>query len=117
MLTWRAVLSAPDGRLHMTVLDVGGGGRSGDAILIQTPAGRSLLIDGGPSTNRLSDTVGRRLPFGQRQLDWLVIAASQDGQLGGLRRNLDRFPPAGSFMGRSIWRGEQRRGAAPKSGR
>jgi competence protein ComEC len=91
VLTWRIVLSAPDGRLHMTVLDVGGG----DAILIQTPAGRNLLMDGGPSVNRLSDAVGRRLPFGQRQLDWLVVAASQDGQLGGLARNLDRFPPAG----------------------
>jgi len=95
VLAWRAVLSAPDGRLHMTVLDVGGGGRSGDAILIQTPAGRSLLIDGGPSTNQLSDAVGRRLPFGQRQLDWLVVAASQDAQVGGLARNLDRFPPTG----------------------
>jgi competence protein ComEC len=95
VLGWRAVLSAPDGRLHMTLLDVGGGGRSGDAILIQTPSGRNLLIDGGPSTNRLSDGVGRRLPFGQRRLDWLVVAASQDGQVGGLARNLDRFPPIG----------------------
>jgi competence protein ComEC len=89
VLVWRMVLAGPDGRLHMTLLDVG----TGDAILIQTPAGRNVLIDGGPSTRLLSEALGRRLPFGQRQLDWLVIAASGKGQTGGLPRNLERFPP------------------------
>ena len=89
VLVWRMVLAGPDGRLHMTLLDVG----TGDAILIQTPAGRNVLIDGGPSTRLLSEALGRRLPFGQRKLDWLVIAAAGEGQTGGLPRNLERFPP------------------------
>lgn len=89
VLIWRVLLAAPDGRLHMTLLDVG----SGDAILVQTPSGRNLLIDGGPSTQKLSDSLGRRLPFGGRQIEWLVIAAGGEGQLGGLPRNIDRFPP------------------------
>jgi competence protein ComEC len=89
LLVWRVALAAPDGRLHMTVLDVG----TGDAILVQTPSGRSILIDGGPSTRRLSAELGRRLPFGRRQVDWLVIAAADEGQIGGLARNLERFPP------------------------
>ena len=33
----------PDGRLHVAFLDVG----QGDAILIQSPSGRQLLVDGG----------------------------------------------------------------------
>ena len=115
MLTWRAVLSAPDGRLHMTVLDVGGGGRSGDAILIQTPAGRSLLIDGGPSTNRLSDAVGRRLPFGQRQLDWLVVAASQDGQVGGLSAQPGPFSSGWTSCGQIRLAGRAAPGSCAKS--
>ena len=41
----------------------------------------------------LSEALGRRLPFGQRKLDWLVIAATGEGQTGGLPRNLERFPP------------------------
>ena len=89
VLVWRMVLAEPDGRLHMTFMDVG----SGDAILIQTPSGRNVLIDGGPSTRMLSEGLGRRLPFGQRQLDWLVVAAAGEGQTGGLPRNLERFPP------------------------
>jgi competence protein ComEC len=88
ILIWRVVLTAPDGRLHMTLMDVG----TGDAILIQTPSGRRVLVDGGPSTRSLSDGLGRRLPMGQRQLDWLVVAATGGGQVGGLTSNLERFP-------------------------
>jgi competence protein ComEC len=88
ILIWRAALAAPDGRLHLTLLDVG----TGDAILIQSPSGRTILVDGGPSTRSLSDALGRRLPVGQRQLDWLVVAAAGEGQIGGLPANLERFP-------------------------
>ena len=89
LLTWRVASSAPDGRLHITLFDVG----EGDALLIQTPAGRSLLVNGGPSTSRLSDSLGRRLPV-DRRLDWLVVAAPIDEQLAALPGVLDRYPPA-----------------------
>ncbi len=89
VLVWRVALTAPDGRLHLTLLDVG----TGDAILVQSPSGRSILVDGGPSTRSLSDALGRRLPLGLRQLDWLVVAATGESQIGGLPANLDRFPP------------------------
>jgi competence protein ComEC len=86
---WRSALAAPDGRLHLVLLDVG----SGDAVLVQTPGGRSLLVDGGPSARALSDALGRRLPPGRRQLDWLVVAATGEEQLGALPDTLERFPP------------------------
>ena len=89
VLVWRAALTAPDGRLHLTLLEVG----SGDAILVETPEGRYLLINGGPSASLLSDGLGRRLPLFQRQLDWLVVAAPRSEQIGGLARSLERFPP------------------------
>jgi competence protein ComEC len=89
VLVWRSVLAAPDGRLHLTLLDVG----QGDAILIETPAGRSILVDGGPSAIALSDALGRRLPPGHRRLDYLVVAAGAPEQVGGLPGALRRFPP------------------------
>jgi competence protein ComEC len=98
VVIWRAVLAAPDDRLHMTLLDVG----TGDAILIQTPSGRTVLIDGGPSSRSLSDGLGRRLPIGQRQLDWLVVAATGADQLGGLTANIERFP-----ADQVLWAGPQ----------
>ena len=87
-LVWSAVYVVPDGRLHLTFFDVG----SADAILIQTPGGRSLLVDGGPSTSTLSDALGSRLSPFDHHLDWLVIASPQEQELAGLPRNLDRFP-------------------------
>ena len=87
---WRMAFTAPDGLLHLTVLDVG----SGDAILLQTPGERSVLINGGPSASRLSDGLGRRLPPFQRELDWLVVASPREEQIAGLPRTLERFTPA-----------------------
>ena len=90
MVTWRAAFTVPDGKLHVTFLDVG----SADAILIETPSGRHILINGGPSATILSDGLGRRLPPINRHLDWLVIASTQENQLSGLPRVVERIPPS-----------------------
>ena len=66
VFTWKAAFLAPDGRLNISILDVG----TGEGVLIQTPAGRSILINGGASTNKLSEALGRRMPFFDRSLDW-----------------------------------------------
>jgi competence protein ComEC len=94
VFVWRAAFSATDGRLHITILDVSAGALSGDGILIRTPSGRNLLIDGGPSATRLSEALGRRLPPTGRDLDWLVVATPGDGQTTSLPQVLDRFRPA-----------------------
>jgi competence protein ComEC len=95
VLVWRVALIAPDGKLHMTVLDVG----SGDGILIQTPSGRYLLVDGGPSSTQLADALGRRLSAGQH-LDWLLVAAPGEEQVGSLPPLIERSPP-----GQVLWAG------------
>jgi len=98
MVTWRAVFTTPDGRLHITFLNVG----SADAILIQTPGGRNLLINGGPSVSLLSDGLGRRLPPFNRRVDWLIIASTQENQLSGLPRVVERIPPS-----KVLWAGNE----------
>lgn len=90
MVTWRAAFTTPDRNLHITFLDVG----SADAILIETPGGRHILVNGGPSASLLSDGLGRRLPPLNRRLDWLVVASTQENQLSGLPRVMERIPPS-----------------------
>ena len=80
VLVWVAVASLPDGRLHVTYLDVG----QGDAILVQTPAGHWLLIDGGPSPATLLAGLGRQLPFWDRRLDLVMLSHPHDDHLRGL---------------------------------
>jgi len=89
VILWKAAMYAPDELLHVTILDVG----TADGVLIQSPEGRSILINGGASTNELSDALGRRLlPF-NRSLDWLVIADIDNEDLAGIPGNLERFSP------------------------
>ncbi|OGO60180.1 MAG: hypothetical protein A2032_06055 [Chloroflexi bacterium RBG_19FT_COMBO_49_13] len=90
VMVWKAAFYAPDGLLHVTILEVG----TGEAVLIQSPEGRSVLINGGASTIRLSDGLGRRLPPFNRSLDWLVVADIDNEDLSGIAGNLERFNPA-----------------------
>ncbi len=86
-LVWSAAFAAPDGQLHLTFLNVG----TADAILIQTPSGRTVLVNGGESPSTLADALGRRLSPFDRHLDWLVVASPQEQQVAALPPILDRF--------------------------
>ncbi len=89
VVLWRSASTAGDGQFHVTFLEAG----SADAVLIQTPEGRNILVNGGASTSELSDELGRRLPFFSRKLDWLIIASTQEEQLSALPRVIERYPP------------------------
>ncbi len=96
LLLWRAVFALPDGRLHLTFLSVG----SADAVLIRTPGGKWVLINGGPSANLLSQALGDRFSPFERRLEWLIVASTQQEQLAALPWVLERYPPR-----RVLWAG------------
>ncbi len=98
VILWRGYFSAPDGLVHLTLLDVG----TGSAILLESPSGQRILINGGPSTKRLSDHLGRRLPPFQRDLDLLLIASPVVSDLDALGDILPRFNPQ-----QVVWLGDQ----------
>lgn len=102
MVVWQAALASPDGRLHLTVLDTNDGIYSGTALLIQSPTGRYVLINGGPSSRKLSDGLGRRLPFGHRRLDYLVVAQPRQEEIRALPEVIERFP-----SGAVLWAGKR----------
>ena len=87
---WRVAFAMPDGRLHITFFDAG----SADVILIQTPDGANILINGGERISDLSSALGERLPPFHRELDWLIVASPQEEDLAALPRTLERFPPS-----------------------
>jgi competence protein ComEC len=93
---WR---QPPAGWLRVTLADVG----QGDAILVQFPDGRSLLLDAGGTLGRFD--VGDRIlapvlwASGVRRLDWLAFTHADVDHIGGADAVLRVFQP------REIWEG------------
>ena len=82
-----SLASLPDGRLHVTVLAVG----QGDAILVETPTGVTMLVDGGPDPELTLRRIGANLAFFERGIDLLVHSHPHQDHVAGLVDVLDRF--------------------------
>jgi competence protein ComEC len=89
LIMWSWYFSLPEraDQLRVTVLDVG----QGDAVLIQTPSGVNVLVDGGPGGRTLARALARELPLFSARIDLLVIAAPGDEHVGGLPDVLTRY--------------------------
>ncbi len=83
---WQAVYAGRQSDLTVSFLDVG----QGDAILIESPSGGRVLIDGGPSRKVLSE-LGKALPFGDSRIDAVVATHPDTDHIGGLAFVLDRY--------------------------
>ncbi len=89
------------GRLRVTVLDVG----HGDAILVQLPDRRSLLVDTGGSLGASAFDIGGRIvapalwALGTRRLHALVLTHGDPDHVGGAASVVRDFRP------REIWEG------------
>jgi competence protein ComEC len=86
-LLWAMVISRPDGKLHIWFLPVG----EGNAVLIQSPGGAHLLIDGGDNPTRLLTVLSDRLPFFKREIDALLITAPKPVTTDALPPLLARY--------------------------
>jgi competence protein ComEC len=87
VIVWAGVFSGASGRLRVTVLDIG----QGDAILIETPAGHNILVDGGPSEAAIMQALGRALSPRVRRIDLVVLSHGQDDHVTGLVSVLERY--------------------------
>jgi competence protein ComEC len=81
------LLSRPDGNLHVWMLDMG----HSNAVLIQTPHGAHILVDGGHYPSRLLTALGERIPFNKRDLETLVITQPDEYEFGALTAVADRY--------------------------
>ncbi len=81
------VATLPDGRMHLVVLDVG----QGDAILVTTPSGATMLVDGGPDPDLLLRRLGERLPWWQRRIDVMILTHPHEDHVAGLVAALKRY--------------------------
>jgi competence protein ComEC len=87
ILVWSVALTTPDDKLHVSFLNVG----QGDAILIQTPNGQNILIDGGPDPQKINLELSKKLPFWDRTIDLVVCTQPQADHITGLVDVLQRY--------------------------
>ena len=85
VLVWIAALSAgPPSGLRVTFFDVG----QGDAALVRSPAGASVLVDGGPDEEQVA---GKLAALGVRRLDLLIASHPHTDHVIGLPEVLARY--------------------------
>ncbi len=82
VFTWNRVLSQPDNKLHLTLLDAEG------TVLIQTPGGDQVLIGGGASPSALNQTLGEMLPAGDQSLGAVIVGSVYRDDLSALTGTL-----------------------------
>lgn len=88
------------GWMRVSMLDVG----QGDAILVQLPHGRSLLVDAGGTPGGTYDVGGRVVTpavwaLGERRINYLALSHGDLDHVGGARRVVDDLSPE------EIWEG------------
>ncbi len=87
VLVVAVLMSRPDGRLHVWLLDVG----HSNAVLVQSPGGAHMLVDGGRFPSRLLTAVGDRLPFYDREIEVLAITHPDEFDIAALNAVVARY--------------------------
>lgn len=77
---------ANEGKLEVVFFDVG----QGDAIFIETPSGKQVLIDGGPDRNVLRRLAGE-MGYWDRTLDMVIATHEDKDHVGGLPDVFNRY--------------------------
>jgi beta-lactamase superfamily II metal-dependent hydrolase len=83
--------------LRAWFFDVG----QGDAILLDTPTNQQILIDGGPDSTVVSE-LARALPFGDKDLDLIVVTHNHADHLKGLTEVLRHYSVAQIWISGAI---------------
>src|SRR3989344_599294 len=66
------------GKLRLIFCDVG----QGDGILIVTPGGKQIVVDGGPGT-KIVDCLGAKMPFWDRTVEMKIVTHAQQDHMEG----------------------------------
>ncbi len=86
-LGWRWEATRPHGFLRVVFFELA----EGEGVLVQSPTGRQILIDGGRYPTELAQRLGEHLPFGDREIDLMVVTRVEAGRIGGLPDVFSRY--------------------------
>ncbi len=84
--TWYTVYAETRSTLLVAFLDIG----QGDAIFIEAPNGRQILIDSGRN-KKILEELGKIMPFYDRSIDILIATHPDQDHIGGLPSVIENF--------------------------
>lgn len=76
-----------DKALHLVFCDVG----QGDGILIRTPEGTDIVIDGGPKNGKMLKCLEEHMPFWDRDIELMFATHPDADHIGGLVEILQNY--------------------------
>ena len=85
-LAWSQAVIGDD-KLRVAFFDVG----QGDAIFIETPGGRQVVVDGGADPLLMTRLLGERMRFYDRRIDIVAATHPHGDHIGGLAQVLERY--------------------------
>lgn len=83
---WHTLFQISSGQLRVAFLDVG----QGDAIFVESPTGRRLLVDGGPDS-QVVQQLAQVIPWYSRRIDVVLATHPDTDHIGGLSDTLARY--------------------------
>lgn len=83
-LVWYQIFN--NGKLRVAFLDVG----QGDSILVTSPSGNIMLIDGGPDRSVL-EGLGREMGFLNKVIDFLMVSNPDKDHIAGFISVLEKY--------------------------
>lgn len=86
-----------DDHLRVVFFDVG----QGDAVFIETPSGRQMVVDGGERPLLMARLLGERMRFNDRSIDIVAASHPNSDHIGGLLQVLERYD-VGAVLERRI---------------
>src|SRR3989344_4339386 len=74
------------GKFRLVACDVG----QGDGMLLVSPSGKQIVVDGGPGT-KFADCLSQNMPFWDRTVELVVATHAQKDHMEGLLEVLARY--------------------------
>ena len=86
VLLFQECTKLPDNKAHAHILNVG----QGDSILLVSPSGKQVVIDGGPDLSAL-EGIGRFMSFFDRNIELLVLTHPDLDHITALPAMIERY--------------------------
>lgn len=98
VVLWKGALARPDATLHLVLPGL----ENSNAIILKTPGGKSILLNGAASSSQLTSAIEQQLSIFDRELDAVFITDPKATTISGLVSVAETLPIHQSLWGSGV---------------